>query len=615
MIFIENALQKIGKECLIVKLKANNFFQGDSLRKEDFSQLFEILNFGKNINLSQSIKNNLLLCVLYYEYDDNEEAQKKLEELLIDYKKLLSGGTKEDELHILFNIVEIEIKIQKKTDKELKVLFNEIQSFISRKNNFDDYLLMKHYFGYIKFLLKSYTETDNYTTDIISDIDEHGDLSDNNLVKYIRIRNVLLKIKAFEASDPEKNYKEIISHLDCIFSLTKNIKEDFAICVGIKMLYLQSKEITSYEVCINLIQEMLNILKRETLFGKTHKNILEQYLYLSGLLGYYNAINDDFDGMSKMSKKIDKYLGNVNNIIQNMSKSEDVDNKRTIKLYDGLYQQYQMYNTLLKTSININNSSINDSKIAPKELKKFNSQNEVDLLNLYILEQDNIKMNPKFKNMEEEFNNWIKKGGYLKNDKILLGYFYLYNQLSDLTKQIVLELDKTKKLEQIEKIQKFVKTIIQNTSNQVTKNDYLKQIFMLPYFKNLINRLFYVQVYSYFVVGNYKEALNQINDYDIAEKQYELKTPKSTAYMERIKGDCYFKLQKYTKAIDIYNNILINGSNDPLVHFNLGMSYFYDGQKFKALIEFETANSIYKSEKNNKKCKIIENILSKLNKD
>ncbi len=35
---------------------------------------------------------------------------------------------------------------------------------------------------------------------------------------------------------------------------------------------------------------MLDVLKRETLFGKSHKNILEQYLYLSGLLGYFNSM-------------------------------------------------------------------------------------------------------------------------------------------------------------------------------------------------------------------------------------------------------------------------------------------------------------------------------------
>ena len=51
MIFINNAIEKIGADCLIVNLKAHNFFQGEGLRKEDFDQLFEVLKLNKNINI------------------------------------------------------------------------------------------------------------------------------------------------------------------------------------------------------------------------------------------------------------------------------------------------------------------------------------------------------------------------------------------------------------------------------------------------------------------------------------------------------------------------------------------------------------------------------------
>ena len=56
MIFIKNALEKIGNDCLIINLKAKNFFEGDSLRKEDFDQLFEVLKLENNLNLSTSKK-------------------------------------------------------------------------------------------------------------------------------------------------------------------------------------------------------------------------------------------------------------------------------------------------------------------------------------------------------------------------------------------------------------------------------------------------------------------------------------------------------------------------------------------------------------------------------
>jgi len=627
MIFINNALQKIGKDCLIVGLKSKNFFEGNGLRKEDFEQLFEVLKYDQNINLPPSKKNNLLLCVLYYEYDDNEEARQMLKQKLSNSQSLGQGGTFEDILHLIFNEIEIEIKIRQKDEKELKLLFNRLTLFTEREKKFEDYLLLKHYFAYLKFLLKSYDETNNYTTDLIADIDEHKSLVISNLIKYIRIRNVLLKVKTLEITDPEKNNKDIISHLDCLFSLTKNTKEDFAICVGIKMLTLQSKEIVSYEECIKLIQEMLNILKRETLFGKSHKNILDQYLYLSGLLGYYNAINDDFEGVLKISKKIDKYLLNVQDIINNIDSNEKEKNKNNNNFnliesnkekeekigYDNLYKQYQFFNTVLKSSVNFNNSAIKESQANIQKYKNLKSQNETDLLNVCILEQDDLKLSRQFKNMEDQFKDWINKGVSLNNDKIILCYFYLYNQISSLTKKVVEEKDDKRRMDYISEARDFSSQIIQKTGLQVEnrQNEFLKKVFRLPFFKNLFNRLFYVQIYSYFLEGKYDECLKNFEQYDLYKIQYELETNRSNAFMAKIKADCYFKKKNYEKAEEIYNTIVGMQTNDPMVHFNLGISSYFNEKKNKAIAELEKAAELFKKDNNNKKLKYTEDILGK----
>ena len=90
MIFINNALNKIGKDGLIVSLKANNFYEGEeNLSKEDFDQLFEVYKSNININLPSATKNNLFLCVLYYEYNHNDEAKKILHEKLMNYDNIL----------------------------------------------------------------------------------------------------------------------------------------------------------------------------------------------------------------------------------------------------------------------------------------------------------------------------------------------------------------------------------------------------------------------------------------------------------------------------------------------------------------------------------------------
>ena len=393
------------------------------------------------------------------------------------------------------------------------------------------------------------------------------------------------------------------------------------------MLTLQSKEIVSYEECIKLIQEMLNILKRETLFGKSHKNILDQYLYLSGLLGYYNAINDDFEGVLKISKKIDKYLLNVQDIINNIDSNEKEKNKNNNNFnliesnkekeekigYDNLYKQYQFFNTVLKSSVNFNNSAIKESQANIQKYKNLKSQNETDLLNVCILEQDDLKLSRQFKNMEDQFKDWINKGVSLNNDKIILCYFYLYNQISSLTKKVVEEKDDKRRMDYISEARDFSSQIIQKTGLQVEnrQNEFLKKVFRLPFFKNLFNRLFYVQIYSYFLEGKYDECLKNFEQYDLYKIQYELETNRSNAFMAKIKADCYFKKKNYEKAEEIYNTIVGMQTNDPMVHFNLGISSYFNEKKNKAIAELEKAAELFKKDNNNKKLKYTEDILGK----
>ena len=620
MIFINNALKKIGNEGLIVSLKANNFYEGEeSFSQEDFDQLFEVYRASPKIDLPTSTKNNLFLCILYYEYNHSEEARKILLQKLNDDSELLNDGTQEDQLHILFNIIEIEIKIRTKNEKDLKLLYNKLCSFKQEKK-FEDYIIQKHYFAYLKFLLRAYNDSDKSTNDIISDIDEHKNLVVNNIIKYIKIRNVLLKVKMLELMDPVLNNKDILSHLECLFTITKNTKEDFAICVGIKMLSLQSKEIVSYEECIKLIKEMLNILKRETLFGKSHKNILEQYLYLNGLLGYYNSINDDFDGMIQVSKKIDKYLNNVQDLMKSNQNKNNHSQDNNNEQYGNLYWQYNYYNAMLKSSVNFNNtnnaSALRESQQNMQKMSNKIRQSEMDILNRCILEKDNLTMSTQFKNMEELFKKWTSgQKAELKGDKIILMYFSLYNQISSMTKNIVGELNSENRLKNIQSVRKFCTDIIEMTGKQVIdkNNEFLKKIFLLPFFKNLFNRLYYVKLYSYFLEGRYQECLNDFTGYKLAKIQYELETPKSNEYMNKVEADCLFKLKKYKEAEDIYDKIISMNSNDAFVHFNLGIAaYFTSNDKKKSLAHLKKASELFKKDKKEKNWKIAEEILHNL---
>ena len=617
MIFINNAKKKIGKEGLIIKLKANNFYQGQGLRPDDFHNLHEAFTkYNSQITLPSSTKQNFFLCVLYYESNYKNEAKKILEQSDINYF-INNEWSNEEKLYILFNLIEIEIKLRIRNEKELIILYNELSKIKCDKNKFDNYLLQKHYFAYLQFLLCEFDKMDKITDDIVYDIDEKKDLEKSNLINYLRIRNEVLKVKMLELKDPDYNIKEIISHLDGLFNQTKNTKEDFAICVGIKMLSLQSKKIFTFEESIKLIQDMLDILKRETLFGKSHKNILEQYLYLSGLLGYYNSINSDLDGVMKASKKIDKYLTDVNDIIKNNKNKDIKDSTGNDIQYNDLFLQYSYFNAILKSSVNNNNDN-SANQINIKDIqKKIGNKSDIDILNMCVLEQNDLTKSVQFKKIEELFDEWIGHNIEIKNDKILLIYFYLYNKISNMTKKIVERLGFSNNLQQenIIEIRDLVTNIVEKTKKIIVEynNESLKNIFKLPFFKNLFNRFYYVNIYSYYLEGNYNECLKKYSEYNLRAKiEFELETPKSNEYMKKIEADCYYKLGNYKKAEELYDKIKSIGTYDPLIYFNLGLAAYFNNNRNKAIDELEIAQHYFKKENNIKKAQKVDELINKL---
>ena len=613
MIFINNAKKKIGEKGLIINLKANNFYQGQGLRPDDFHKLYEIFTqFDSKITLPSSIKHNFFLCILYYESNYNQKAKKIMEQSD-------QSTPTEDNLYILFNLIEIEIKLRKKTEYELKKLYNDLQRIKCDKNNFEIYLLQKHYLAFLNYLLGEYDLTDKYTDEIIYDMDEKSKKTskESNLINYLRIRNEVLKVKMLEKQDLDKNNKDIISHLDGLFNRVKNTKEDFAICIGIKILSLQSKEAFTIEESKNLIEEMLNILKRETLFGKSHKNILEQYLYLSGLLGYYNSINSDFDGVMKTSKKIDKYLSNVDDIIkENENKEENLQ-------YNNLFLQYSYFNTILKSSVNNNydDSNIQESKLKIKNIKgKIENKNKIDLLNICILEKDDLSKSAQFQTIEGTLDQLSGQNIELNDDKICLIYFYLYNKISGLTKKIEekIKIGINPDSEKLEEIRDYITKIIEKTKKliEIYNIESLKKIFQLPFFKNLFNKFYYIKIFTYYIEGKYNKCLDEYLDYDTKGKiNFELEKEKSNEYMKKIEADCHFKLGEYQKAEELYDKIVGTGSYDPLIYFNLGLSAYFNKKRNRAINALKEAVKYYRQKDNNDKsnnAKKVEELIKKL---
>ena len=245
MIFVKSTLQAIGQECLIFNQNALDFYRGTVLENEEFTRLFSILKSGEPLNISSGLRKNLLLLVLYNEYETNPEAKVIYER---DFKDnfISKEDSALDSLHMIFNIIEFEVKYRRRNQSELQILFNSLMQYMKLEKVIEDFLLFKYYSGVLSFFLNNLKETNNYTMDIIVDMNEQFEvkkLRKSELIKFIQIKNSLLRIKTLEKEDPIQNRQDIISHLECLLELTKLQKEDFAIKLGLKIYNLQAESV------------------------------------------------------------------------------------------------------------------------------------------------------------------------------------------------------------------------------------------------------------------------------------------------------------------------------------------------------------------------------------
>lgn len=600
MIFINSAIKQIGQDCLIFNLKTQDFYHGTDLKKEEFNRLFYTLVGGEAGNLPPFKKRNLLLVVLYKEYETNPEAQKLYErEYKVNYLKPEDPPI--ESLHLIYNIIEFEMKFRLRNQEELKVLNENLNKFVQLEKRIEDYLLFKYYSAVLSLLRNQFKETNNFTMDIIIDINEQFEskkMQKSEFIKFIQIRNSLLRVKTLEQEDPVKNRQDIISHLECLLELTKNQKEDFAIKLGLKIYSLQASTV-DYANCIKTLEQLLKILHREMLFGKSHKNLVDQILYISGLLGYYNSLAGNVDEIKRYSKKIEKSLM----FLKNKTEKEKDYSKSTI------VSQYDFYNIVLQS---VSGSQINNNTSIEKSIQGYQSllgnnlmESDEALLDLYILNQGDPNTSNLFTEKFKGYYDKIKRDEIFQDNQIFIIYLFLYNYLSTLSKNI--------SKNNVKEIRQYAKDIIDYTIKNISKIPFLKELFQLYYFKEVFNRIYYVYIYSFYFDGSYKDAIKEVeNYYNTIRIQFELNNNKqSFSRIIKIKGDSLIQLKKYQEANVAYSSIVTFTEDKNSILFNMAICNVFMKNISRAR---ELLDNIGQEElsKNPGKKNLIEALLSKL---
>ena len=611
MIFINSAIRQIGDKNLIIQLKSKEFFTNpkDHMRKEDFENLFNLLTSKDQIPIPLIIQTNLLLNACYYLVKFNKDVFSYINDIKNSYNQ--KNFNDKEKLFILFNLIEIQRNYSFLNENDLNNIFNFIYSYNSN-NNYEENLLKKYYSAEIKFLLNDFINSNKISTEILVDFNNNN----NNIIKsdfinFLQIRNNLLIIKILEKEDINKNLNNLINQYECLFEILKGLKEDYAIIVGFKLIHLTNNLNSS----IKILEELLKILHKEMLFGKSHKNIISEFLNICALLGYHNVLIDNKEKTKKLINKIDKKLNimkeskNKDNI-RNNSINSNINIVNNNSSLNKTIDEYEFINICLKSICSNNLDKNNNINILEnyKNLIGDVSKNDSIILDLLILGDKNIQ---NIYQQRENFYIDILKNKIDQNNmkQIFLCYLFTYNKISTIFKNI--NEDKNNKITEIRNLSKL---LIDYTNNFVKSNLYLNNLFQVNfYFKDLFNRIYFMYLYTFFLEGKYDECLNEFNLFnDLVQFQYELKTNQKSYFdIMKLKGDILFKKGKFKEAIESYSNI-INEFNSVEIDFNLGLCYLFENDKKKGMNLLEKSKEIYLERKENEKVNIINGIINKI---
>ena len=164
----------------------------------------------------------------------------------------------------------------------------------------------------------------------------------------------------------------------------------------------------------------MKILHKEMLYGKSHKNLVEQLLFISGLLGYHNSLVGNINEVKRFTKKINKHLSFLKENSSSKNNSQST-----------IIPQYDFYNIILQsickapTNPSMRNSIQNYQGLLGNSIKE---QDEA-LLNIYLLNNSDMNASQMFAQKATDYYQKILRNTK-RNDEHLFTIFTLYSYFS-----------------------------------------------------------------------------------------------------------------------------------------------------------------------------------------
>jgi hypothetical protein len=599
----QNLVRQIGDSGLIIHAKAMMHQIGTRLALPEIERLLILLSSNESSCTNEMLKMKIISTLLYLQAElDLDKAavfSAKMEQWHNMNRNLLRSSVTIDHLHIVFNLIEFEDKFRMLNSEKLKLLSIQLSTYEKLEKPFEEYILFKYYAAILKYHQKDYSAARNAYMDILIDIGEEVNNNEKSpLIQYIELKNQILNIKILER---ESGDREVLTNIDSMLRDYDDDFSDIAIIFGLKAsdaynnYYEFSKSAIALEKALKKIKERLLFANNKNL-----AEFIENYLVVLCRHIFCSIMQGKVELSMKFIQKLQKLL----NLLSN-SEFKPEESKLNLIVKYNFY--LIIYKIIVKQPYDKNelNKSINLYR------EKFKNSVEIEddtIINIYALNSTDVIAKTFFQKVSSNMST-------ISNNKLLpinyISLFYsLFNQISILTKNIATDSNTRKQAEYIDKIKVCSKTIIDyvNKYKNYQPSD-LRAPFNYPYFKEVLIKIYFSFIFTFYFCKDYRKALESIAEYEKLKIDLNLEdgsTKKHCADVLKLNADILFKMEDFSGALELYLNVIqkyeevLNHSQSmPLVLFNAGLCFFYTkeyGQAKKylrqSLGKYETLNSI-----------------------
>ena len=593
---------------LIFFNKLNEYYKVPLPQKEVIKNIYDSLDTNPQFeNLPNKI--NYIACCLYILSRKDASYKKLFLNKVIG--RLMIKKDPLDDIHLaeIYNCIDFDENFLHSDPNKLSYLSKYLQKFSEYKKEESIALLFKYYNSILNYRSGKLQEASNECLGIIANINI---ANNDKIINFIKLKAQILLAKIYEENinfEGIGNLQENSNLLKDIYYRTINENPFLALKIGF-FIFNNAYKGNQYEECINILDQMIKILKDYERQGIPPKRMSRFYLSIFcryGIIGLLlmnkNHLNMAMEGMKMQLLLLQNNLNSkkVKNIFKAYNFSLNL-----LKLNSGLYVEKPkeigeifMKDLLKPNDINNNNNNNQEpnycinQEIKDQSIINYNSMNN----------NMNVNINEQAYALIDEYLSKINKpdNNYISNDTILTFVVGIHDRIRYIIEQFLSDKNTKNEIGYKNQIVSNCDVFWNFLNSYVEKLPILRCNFI----KGIIIKIFSSCSHIYFINKDFNK-INQIMNY-FDKLSNTVNINENTPFYElvlKVKGDFYFYQNDYNNSISFYGHSaqLMNDKNPKkaIIYFNLGVLYYYNNDKIRSIENLQKAAGYFKKSEEEK---------------